>query len=393
MQRLLNPNEAAKISERLHDNALLLTCQQVWPGRQEEITSVMVRAEDVFLEVAWLVDELIDAESDADIKTLIRGLWSTVFLDIAHWASNVSIPDRYLTASTVFRIASTAFSLHWQSHYCDILRDALLMIVDEKRPEPSSIHEHQQLERQQQDLLESIIPCCAILKDWVNEYIDNPNSWLTDEIDNALNPPQNIKTRKTESRKADKKLFDADTFRDTFKYFPKDMSQEERTIRLKMAFKRLCGVLISRDTHYDTFESIFSGKPLDVKIVWIGTNSKLRKLFSLLVTKNKLVSKPTGGLNKILTARFKHADGTSFTADEIRNAGNDGDMGAVEDMVEFLTPKPVTIEDLEQQLVRLRTEEQETAKGKKNGRYQTSMPKGTNVSNTPNQHTRITKKK
>jgi hypothetical protein len=393
MQRLLNPSEAAKISERLHDNALLQVCRKVWPGRQEEITSVMVRAEDVFFEVAWLIDELIDVESDIDIKSMISGLWSTVFNDIGYWASNVSKPDRYLIASTVFRIAATAFSLHWQSYYCDTLRDALLMVTDERRPAPEDLHAQQQQERQQQELLEAVIPCSGMLNDWVNDYIDNPDSWLTDEIDNALNPPQNIKIGKTEGRKVDKKVFDADTFRDTFKYFPKDMSQEERTIRLKMAYKRMCGVLISRDTHYDTFEAMFGGKPLDVKIVWIGTNSQLRKLFSLLVTKNKLVNKPVGGLNKILTARFKHVDGTSFTAEEIRNAGNDGDMSAVEDVVEYLTPKPVTIEDLEQQLSRLRTEEQETAKGKKNGRFQTSMPKGTNVSNTPNQHTRVSKKK
>lgn len=394
MQRLLNPNEAARISERLHDNALFITCQRVWPGRQEYITSVMVRAEDVFFEVAWLVDELIDAERDTDINTLIRGLWSTVILDIGHWANNVSIPDRYLTASTVFRIVSTAFSLHWQSHYCDILRNALLMIVDEKRPEPASLHEHQQQERQQQELLEAIIPCSAILKDWVNEYIDTPDYWLTDEIDNALNPPQNITNRRTESRKADKKVFDADTFRDTFTYLPDGMSQKEREIRLKMAFSRIRGVLIDRDTHYDTFETLLSGKPLDVKIIWIGTNSQLRQLFSLLVSKNNIIKKPTGGLNQILTARFKKANGL-FTPNEIKDAGNDGDMSAVEDVVEILTPTPVTMEELEQQLSRLRTEEQERAdmKGMINNRHQQHLPKGTNISKNPNQHTRSRKKK
>ena len=168
MQRLLDPSEAAKISERLHDNALLQVCRKVWPGRQEEITSVMVRAEDVFFEVAWLIDELIDVKSDTDIKTLISGLWSTVFNDIGYWASNVSKPDRYLIASTVFRIAATAFSLYWQSYYCDNLRDALLMVTDEKHPAPEDLHAQQQQERLQQELLEAIIPCSGILNDWVN---------------------------------------------------------------------------------------------------------------------------------------------------------------------------------------------------------------------------------
>lgn len=186
MQRLLNPNEAAKINERLNDNALLQVCRKVWPERQEEITSVMVRSEDIFMEVAWLMDELIDVENDADINTLIRGLWSTVILDIGHWASNVSKPDRYLIASTVFRIAATAFSLHWHSYYCDTLRDALLMVTDERCPAPEDLYAQQQQERQQQELLEAIIPCSGILNDWVNEYIDNTDDCLADEIETVL---------------------------------------------------------------------------------------------------------------------------------------------------------------------------------------------------------------
>lgn len=200
---------------------------------------------------------------------------------------------------------------------------------------------------------------------------------------------------KQESRKVDKKPFDADTFRETFNYWPDGMSHEERDIRLKMAFSRMRGTLIHRDTHYDTFESLLSGKPLDVKIVWIGINSQLRELFSQLVTKNKLVKKPTGGLNQILTARFKKEDGKPFAPNEIKDAGSDGDMSAVYDVVRFLTPSSVTTEDLELQLRRLQTEEQERAdvRGMKDNKYQKHSPKGTNVSVTPNQHTRTTKKR
>ena len=48
MQRLLNPSEVARIDARLHDNALLQACRKVWPGRQDEITSVVARSEDIF---------------------------------------------------------------------------------------------------------------------------------------------------------------------------------------------------------------------------------------------------------------------------------------------------------------------------------------------------------
>jgi len=197
-----------------------------------------------------------------------------------------------------------------------------------------------------------------------------------------------------------RKTFDANTFRETFVYEPDGMSKQEIEIRLKMAFGKMRGVLIAADTHYDTFESLMSGKPLDVKIVWKGSNAQLRALFSLLATKKQphtnepLVKKPTGGINQILTARFIKEDGTSFTADEIRNAGRDGDMRVVNEVVEYLIPNPISIEDLETQLARLQTEEQEHAEeGRINGKNRNAKPMGTSVSNTPNQRTRITKKR
>jgi len=395
MQRLLNPSEAARIRERLHDNGLLQTCQRVWPDRQAIITSFAACAEDIFCEVAWLVDELIETDRDSDAISLTKGLWTTVTNHISSWAGQVSLTDRYLAVSTVFRIVATAFSLHWESYYSDRLREALLDVENEKMPAPKDLYYLRQGQRQQEELLMSIASCSELLSEWVNEYIDNPNLWLTEEIDMALNPQPNIKPPKPESRKADKKPFAPDTYRDTFTYWPDGMSKEERDIRLKLAFSRMRGTLIHRDTHYDTFEALLNGKPLDVKIVWIGTNSQLRGLFNQLVTKNKLVKKPTGGLNQILTARFKKENGTPFTSNEIKNAGSTGDMSVVNDVVSYLAPASATTEDLEIQLSRILTEEQERADmmGKKDGKYQRYSPKGTNVSATPNQHTRTTKRK
>ncbi|MBO7539434.1 MAG: hypothetical protein J6T44_09160 [Prevotella sp.] len=395
MQRLLNPSEAALIDERFHDNALLQACKIVWPGRQDEIVSVMARSEDIFCESAWLMDEIIDTDEDIDVVNLAYGLWSNVVSDIGQWNNGISLADRYLIVSTIFHLVATSFSLHWHSYYCDTLRDALLTVVDEKRPSPRDLHDYQQLDRQQEELLEAIIPCSQMLNDWVNEYIDNSDFYLIEEIDMALTPPQNVKPEKPESGKADKKAFDPDTFRETFTYWPDGMKQEERDIRLKMAFNRMRGTLIDRNTHYDTFEALLSGKPLDVKIVWIGINSQLRELFSQLVTKKKLLKKPTGGLNQILTARFKKADGTLFTANEIKDAGSDGDMSAVNDVVVFLTPSPVAMEDLETQLRRIQTEELERAelRGMKDNKHQEHLPKGTNLSSKPNQHTHKNNKK
>ena len=205
MQRLLNEKEIAQIDARLHDNALLQACRKIWPGRQEGITSVMVNSEDVFCEAAWLIDELIGAERGADAISLTVGFWTHATIDIAKWEHQVSLPDRYLIVSTIFHIVATAFSLHWDSHYCDYLRDALLQTDDEKRSKPESLYILKEQQRQHDALMEAIIPCSGMLSEWVNEYIDNPNLWLTDEIDIALNPPVTIKAGKLESKKGDRK--------------------------------------------------------------------------------------------------------------------------------------------------------------------------------------------
>ena len=203
MQRLLNPSEVAKIDARLHDNALLQACRKVWPGRQDEITSVMARSEDIFCESAWLMDELIDSDEDIDSMSLARGLWSDVVFDIGQWNNGISLADRYLIISTIFRLVALSFSLHWHSRYSSVLRDALLSVVDEKRPSPKDLPAHQLHERQQEELFEAIIPCSEMLSDWVNEYIENSSLWLTEEIDMALNPSNKIKPLKPESGKAD----------------------------------------------------------------------------------------------------------------------------------------------------------------------------------------------
>lgn len=187
-----------------------------------------------------------------------------------------------------------------------------------------------------------------------------------------------------------KRPFDQNTFRGTFTYAPEGMSSKERNIRLKMAFNMAKCALIASDTHYDTFETLLSGKPLDIRIYWTGTNSQLRCLFSLLVTKNHIVKKPTGGLNQILSARFMHEDGTPFTPNEIKDAGSDGDMSIVNKIVEILTPRPIEVEDLEQQLRRLITEELEN---NELGRRMAPKQEGMVYGSRPNQHTRSGRKK
>lgn len=316
MQRLLNPNEVALIDARLHDNALLAVCRRIWPERQEEITSVMAVAEDIFYETAWLIDELIEIDADTDVMSLTRGLWSTVFNDIGYWANGVSKNERYLIASTIFRLVATAFCLHWHSYYCDTLRDSLLAMVDERRPSPETIHEYQLLERQQEELLDSVITNSTILKDWVNDYIDNPEFLLTDEIDLALNPHLATNTRKPESRKDDKNnniiikrertVWNGKEITHSFDYRPNGISNEERNNRLSTFFNLLNKKYVSH-TDMNTFINIFSGVATTEYVVWKRTIVELQYLVEQLIGKQLITwSHPAPGKWQIVCARFMH---------------------------------------------------------------------------------------
>ena len=333
MQRLLNPSEVARIDARLHDNALLQACRKVWPGRQDEITSVVARSEDIFCESAWLMDELIDSDEDIDAISLAHGLWSNVVFDIGQWNNGISLADRYLIISTIFRLVALSFSLHWHSRYCDVLRDALLSVVDEKRPSPKDLPDHQLHERQQEELFEAIIPCSEMLSDWVNEYIDNSTLWLTEEIDMALNPSNKIKPLKPESRKADKKE-NSDYSRYSLKLNIKDRQLESLYLLLSTRDdkgKRFIDGDLQKNNEVKKclplspeeirerkpvdidkmlFNQVFSGQDTDVRIVWIGDAVELwyfiSTLYNYKVNGKRLLDKSgTGpGLWEIVRYRF-----------------------------------------------------------------------------------------
>ena len=304
MQRLLNQSEAAKIDARLHDNALLQTCNKVWPGRQDEIVSVMARSEDIFCESAWLMDELVDTDENIDAISLIRGLWSNVVADIGHWNNGISLADRYLIISTIFRLVSTSLSLHWHSHYSNELREALLTVVEEKCPTPKDLHDHQQLDRQQQELFEAIIPCSEMLSEWVNEYIDNSKTWLTEEIVLALNQHLNTNTPKSESRKADFKPISA-----TF-----TKSGTVLNANLTLVFQFLVeNKWIAQSSDPDAFTDLFLGKSSEKTIIWLKAKGVLRDLFKMLIDEGVITCPDGYTYLQIVSSHFTDKDGNYLT--------------------------------------------------------------------------------
>lgn len=323
MQRLLSEKEAEQIDARFHDNGLLLTCREVWPVRQEKVTSVVARAADVFCEAAWLTDELMDADRDTDVLNRALGLWTDVTLHIARWGSGVSLNDRYIIVSTVFHIVATAFALHWDSYYCDQLRDALLEAENEKRGEPEDLHHLQEQQRAQEKLLEAVVSCSDMLNEWVNDYIDNPEQWLTDEIDLALNPPVCLKAVKPESRKADmrtivreRKSWKDEVITHSFIYVTKSMPTDEKNRRLSLAFNLLNKRFIDH-TETTTFINVFTGVETSEYIAWRGSIVELHYFIESLITRGVITwNLPAPGKWQIVCARFRLIRNVTVGADD-----------------------------------------------------------------------------
>ena len=143
-----------------------------------------------------------------------------------------------------------------------------------------------------------------MLKDWVNDYIDNPSLWLTEEIDIALTPPLNVRQVKLESRKAD--------FNPVTATFIKGGTVLNANITLVFQFlverNGLPTILIPM-----LFLALFSGKNSDKTIVWLKAKGVLHDLFKMLIDKN-IISCPEGySYLQITSSHFTDKDGNYLT--------------------------------------------------------------------------------
>ena len=143
-----------------------------------------------------------------------------------------------------------------------------------------------------------------MLNDWVNEYIDNPSLWLTEEIDIALTPPLNVRQVKLESRKAD--------FNPVTATFIKGGTVLNANITLVFQFL-VEKKWIANNSDPDAFLALFSGKNSDKTIVWLKAKGVLHDLFKMLIDEN-IISCPEGySYLQITSSHFTDKDGNYLT--------------------------------------------------------------------------------
>lgn len=293
MQRLLNKNEKAKIRKQLSDNALLCACKQIFPKMQEEITSINISPEDVFCEAAWLIDELTTPGEGTNVKGLVEELWTDVVSDIMQWTEkSIPLSERNLILSAIFRLVATAFALHHHTYYSDTLRDALLAVIEDQHLQPKDILELQHQKKRQEDMTVIIVGCADFLNEWVNEFIDTPESHLTDDIQKALNKKTSLKIQ-TPFNGDKKQRKKHDYSRYSFRLTGTGRFKGKEELLLKLLHDELvCKKFIEDFKHVKlkdaisqesdiegknqfVFNAVFSGAKIDYHIIWTGTAKEL----------------------------------------------------------------------------------------------------------------------
>ena len=137
--------------------------------------SLEVQPEDVFREVAYLLDFLLSVENVNQRK--VDGLWTLLVNDIRKWKPDARDEDKMLMTGTVFLMVKKILCHHCEGQYCDIVH-GMLEDTLERNLKIYDKQEHQQF-------LTYLSECSVQLSEWINNY-DSGEVWLSDEIEKTL---------------------------------------------------------------------------------------------------------------------------------------------------------------------------------------------------------------
>lgn len=264
------------------------------------VLQLKAQPEDVFCLVADVLDDIID--TTLPTQEYFDELWTSILLDIQEWSSRASIPDRMLTAGSVFYIVRELLGHHWDSRYNDIV---YYMMSDtlERRLKVEDANEEELF-------LQSLSNCSETLSTWINSY-DTRYGFLSEEIEDVVEGRKMKKVEKAEPKE------DNTVILTSFKYLPKGMDISERNRRLTSFFEALAengqfiypiktSIQQKQFTDQQDILNTFIGVDTDKKIVWTNEIKRLSYLIHKLKERNLIswTSKPRKGINQMICARF-----------------------------------------------------------------------------------------
>ena len=294
MLNLLSGSQAEKVREQYGEHPLYVACSVLFSPRSAGMEGLLCEVEDVFIEAACLIDDLLAAESHS--QELAASCWTTVVNDVRHWKADVSQNDRTVVAETVFQICICTLSLHWSSLY-SLTVNEMLQETMERETNISGFRRHDAEGRR-------LTRCAAALNEWINDYTDN-DTLLSAEIDTLLNPRNSKKKENAQKTKA---------FRPTSSTFDYKCRESERYQKLTRFYQDLLKLKwIDSETSPDDVTDLFTNGRTTCLIKWLKSEALLASLFKQLED-GKIITTPQGQTRwNIVRNHFVNSKGQIFS--------------------------------------------------------------------------------
>lgn len=282
MQEKFNNKEKRQVRECFVSNDLYMVCHEAFLSRAGRLDGAKVDAEDIFYEVAKMLDSLEGYPKFPSDQKDMRRYLSNLVLKYREWQGS-TVRDREMIADTVFRIVRILMCHRWQLCYSEDLYEAMGEVLKSKS-----------IQEDGEDVNNLLLGHCDELSKWINEEY---NGHLCDEIERAVRG----ETEKQKPRSG-RKPIDPNTVTASFTYMP---NVDYRNNRLQAFYDCLHRVFIHADTDLQLFVNIFSGNTTTETIVWIRHIRELHYLFDKL-EKLGLITHPSSyGKWQMVCARFK----------------------------------------------------------------------------------------
>lgn len=152
---------------------LFLACDDVFYSRSSHLNAVDIEAENIFVGVAHLLDELF--KNEGVTQRVVDRLWTELFKDIRVIKMEATEHDKQQVTHTIFAIVRKLMCHHWNSQYCYKLYDMLGVTISREMRDSDK----EELEQ----FSESLFEHSEGLDDWINCAYDGN---LSGEIETLL---------------------------------------------------------------------------------------------------------------------------------------------------------------------------------------------------------------
>lgn len=263
MHQMLGKSEKQKLrkhfcEERQHP--LFLVCDAVFCSRGARLEGVKADGEDVFREVATLLDKLMAAPEHTINQDDVDGFYTRLVNDVREWQHSTPA-DRIVIADTVFRIVRKLMCHQWDLWHSEWIYNMMGSTLnrESRKADGAEIQEFES----------RLMMYSEQLNDWINLDYDGSLYKEIEEVTTGKVVPL--------KKRSGRKQIDPNNITASFSYLP-DVSH--RINRLQVFFDCLNGVFISGDKK--VFTDMFMDKPTNAKILWIRDIKELAYLFNKL---------------------------------------------------------------------------------------------------------------